>query len=870
MLKRTISILIIIGFLSEQAGFAQVAGPMPAPASSGFVYADKFRPVHLRSVDFGRSPGSLNVLLDKGDVKGSKQPAIEQAARDLMTYFFIGVQLPDSSFWVNLRPDSPDRIIDDSLAKTDIGRIMLAADVQLKKDLASCTSPNTKEGREYWNKLYKKAEELFGSEDISIPTVTRPWIVPDEIILRDAGTNAYIYKATLKVLLESDYLKDNSGMQIEDTRFKTLNDYSSQIIRESILPKLSKDVNISKRYAPLRQVYYSLILAQWLKAKFKNAPGTPDMANLTSTTPWSKNTYFNQYRDSFQKGEYNVQETTQTPYGRTIRQYFSGGIKISGLDAMTIKSPLSGPSILAINADPSINPAVYLANSQKARIVMRDGGFETKLLTDDIVAGVAGGDIVMLSEKLKDKFSIFDKGLDWTNTRRWPDMVVYLLKAFMARYPEKLRVMVLGPGSGLELTHIDDIAREQNHQVEIDTMSLTALPRFRLLKSAQEIRHMIVDYLKKDPRNSLSGLVEYYELFLTKPLSDPSSINRGAFIDYILSEDVPVPMSAIPVLQNSGFDVYDVLSGPFINRQFIMSLQDSAIPGAGPGKKYDIILDNRGGFYYTVLNEGLQEAVRVLEPLLDTNGIFYADIVPWMEGETDDITFDNIMIFVKSAHPYSMVIIRKDSVHAAQARALARNADKVSDSVYRVDDMNAFVKAIIPAGPGNEGISRDGGVEDLRSMVKNSKDAIRENIADVLRHFGTNEYTITIKPLIDKLKNRKLLDNVRYDALMSLAGFNDKSVFKALVNELKDDKNSTFIRVNIVRILGQQRDPAAIDVLIEMFQSRDGYIHNAAANELLDVGNPAVPQLIGLMQNESLYRSLSAASLLGKIGDPRA
>ena len=322
--KRGLAFIIVFCFIFEQTGFAQVIPQVSLPSGNILASpADKFHPIHLRYVDFDQTARSFNILLDKGDVKESKQPAIEQAARDLMTYFFTGVQLPSSSFWVNLRPDSPDRVIDDSLAKTDIGRIMLAADVQLKKDLAAYTSPKTKEGREYWDKLYKKAEELFGNEDVSIPTVTRPWIVPNEIILRDTGTNAYIYKATLKVLLESDYLKDNAAQQSADGRFKTLNDYSSQLIRESILPKLSKDVNISKRYAPLRQVYYSLILAQWFKAKHTEIH---EISNLASAIPWSKETYFKQYQDSFQKGEYNVQEAVQTPYGQTIRQYFSGGI----------------------------------------------------------------------------------------------------------------------------------------------------------------------------------------------------------------------------------------------------------------------------------------------------------------------------------------------------------------------------------------------------------------------------------------------------------------------------------------------------------------------------------------------------------------
>jgi len=254
----------------------------------------------------------------------------------------VGLSLPNDDFWVNLRPDSPDEMINADLARTDVGRILLEADVQLKKDTAAATSPKTPAGKAYWDKLYQKAESLYGSENITIPTLTRPWIVPDEIIVREAQGSAYIYKATLKVMLEQDYLKNSSAYNFTDERAKELNEYSSQIIRETITPKLTKEINSSKRYAGLRQVYYSLILAQWFKQKYGNGIGkgagggrdnqyisridSKDLTDLTSKTSWDKDTYFKAYQKSFKDGEYNIKDNRNTVYGQTIRSYFSGGI----------------------------------------------------------------------------------------------------------------------------------------------------------------------------------------------------------------------------------------------------------------------------------------------------------------------------------------------------------------------------------------------------------------------------------------------------------------------------------------------------------------------------------------------------------------
>jgi len=106
-----------------------------------------------------------------------------------MEYFQVGIRLPDSMFWVNLRPDAPDDIIDPYLSRTDMGRIMLEADLQLKKDLARFTSPDTKTGRQYWDKTIRAGPRRYsGNEDISIPTVTRRGLSLMRLLSRNIKT----------------------------------------------------------------------------------------------------------------------------------------------------------------------------------------------------------------------------------------------------------------------------------------------------------------------------------------------------------------------------------------------------------------------------------------------------------------------------------------------------------------------------------------------------------------------------------------------------------------------------------------------------------------------------------------------------------
>ncbi|MDD5042727.1 MAG: hypothetical protein PHV40_03565 [Candidatus Omnitrophica bacterium] len=350
---KIISLLLCCLFVFQQSGFAQVAALNLDAAGQlsslrGDAETGKFRPVHLRSLSYQAHKDVFKLLLDKGNSVNFSGKPPESSARELFDYFLVGLVIPGDLFWVNLRPDSPNDIIDPLLARTDVGRILLEADLRLKKDTAYATNPQTPEGKEYWEKIYKKAGELYAGQEVVIPTLTRPWIVPGEIIIGESSDSAYIYKATLKVMLEDDYLKGSRDYSFKDPREKELNEYSSRIIKENIIPALTRKINSDKAYAPLRQVYYSLILAQWFKSRnrgknnrYAKLIDCKDVSRLESSPAYSVFSYFNSYKESFEKGEYSIKEPVYTPHGQAVRQYFSGGI--SGI-APNIPRLEDGPS----------------------------------------------------------------------------------------------------------------------------------------------------------------------------------------------------------------------------------------------------------------------------------------------------------------------------------------------------------------------------------------------------------------------------------------------------------------------------------------------------------------------------------------------
>ncbi|PIQ85277.1 MAG: hypothetical protein COV73_05945, partial [Candidatus Omnitrophica bacterium CG11_big_fil_rev_8_21_14_0_20_43_6] len=452
-MKKSKTLKIVAIFLCgllflQQTGFAQLAPSTAEGVASielniasrfttlaNTFSPDKFRPLHLRSLSYDGLNNNFKLLLDKGDIKDPKTQDIESTAKDLLNYFFVGIALPNDAFWVNLRPDSPNDIIDPLLAQTEVGKILLEADLQLKKDTANATNPSTPEGREYWNKLYQKAGELYGTQNVTIPTLTRPWIVPDEIIIRESTDSAYVYKATLKVMLEQDYLKGNATYAFKDDREKQLNEYSSQIIREEIIPKLTKEINNAKRYAPLRQVYYSLILAQWFKARnqdkntrYSRLINRKDLTNLQAKIPYSVNAYFNAYKENFAKGEYNIKEPISTPYGQVIRSYFSGGIAgiaplIPGLGQSISVNP-KGASITLVpgkgqgTADSGMLSVEAPGGGEGVRVIAQPGGL------GDLGQGSSGSDAF-----IKSQFKFTQGALGFAQAKQGNSKVLDALKA---------------------------------------------------------------------------------------------------------------------------------------------------------------------------------------------------------------------------------------------------------------------------------------------------------------------------------------------------------------------------------------------------------------------------------------------------------
>jgi hypothetical protein len=196
--------------------------------------------------------------------------------------------------------------------------------------------PQSNLGKLFWDKVYERAHEQFGTTNIPVNTFNKVWIVPDEALVYENGNTAYVVKSHLKVMLEEDYLSlaRHTAIQNPDPQKSVLHSVSSAIIKQIILPEIEQEVNEGKNFATLRQIFSGMVLATWYKEALRESllgQVYADKAKVLGVNQDPKNNdmIYHRYLVAFKKGVYNfIQEDTDRYTGEVIpRKYFAGGFE---------------------------------------------------------------------------------------------------------------------------------------------------------------------------------------------------------------------------------------------------------------------------------------------------------------------------------------------------------------------------------------------------------------------------------------------------------------------------------------------------------------------------------------------------------------
>jgi len=281
---RAISSLVIFTFTTSLVTLplpkaqAQSVISMPLPGLM-VMQSPAFTPVLLRGLKIDpKQPFHFDFIVDSGDSL-LKDKKFEDESKKLIKYFLASLTIPEDDLWVNLSPYEKDRIISEEFGQTEMGRDLLTQDYLLKQFTASLMYPEEELGEKFWNKVYEKAYQKFGTTNIPINTFNKVWIVPDKAVIYEKGQAAFITESHLKVMLEEDYLalRENLGKekfgtdQISQAGAEQISTITSQVVKEILIPEIEKEVNEGSHFIQLRQIYHSLILATWYKETIKES-----------------------------------------------------------------------------------------------------------------------------------------------------------------------------------------------------------------------------------------------------------------------------------------------------------------------------------------------------------------------------------------------------------------------------------------------------------------------------------------------------------------------------------------------------------------------------------------------------------------------
>ncbi|MBF0489072.1 MAG: hypothetical protein HQL15_00455 [Candidatus Omnitrophica bacterium] len=342
-MKRFISAWIIISFTASlivvpQKSHAQEQLNLPKPGTMVNL-SSTYVPVLVKGLKVHpENPLLFDFILDTGKSGlPVNSPKFKSESEKLIKYFLASLTIKEDDLWVNLSPYEKDRMIPNELGKTELGRDMLAQDYILKQLTASLIYPEKQLGKEFWNRIYTKAQQMYGTAEVPVNTFNKVWIIADKAKVLERNNVAYVVGSHLKVMLEEDYMaldKHSAIKQVSnDNKIHTV---ASQIVREIIIPELEKEVNQGQNFAPLRQMFYSMILASWYKLALKDALLNQVYSNkgktggVLSDDPAVKERIYEQYLKAYKKGVFNYIKDDMDAVSKQPlpRKYFSGGERI--------------------------------------------------------------------------------------------------------------------------------------------------------------------------------------------------------------------------------------------------------------------------------------------------------------------------------------------------------------------------------------------------------------------------------------------------------------------------------------------------------------------------------------------------------------
>lgn len=303
---------------AEFTSLAPPAGSIDGPVDPGGIDFRSLRWVYLSEASL-KQPGSAavsSISLGLQAVRASGGPTIQLSASAALasTAFFVLLAVPDEDIWVNLHPAEPNRITSPSLAQTEVGRIMLEADLQLKRDA----------GQLMRSEPYRTAEQQLvrsvAFRQIGMNPTNLTWGSTGRVEISSATGRVFAHETDSAVSIDGlilDVVYELKTIRISVGRSSVVSqsltipeaarDQFVEIIERLVRPELIRRVNQAPEYERLRQVFSARALVDWYKRHHRVSgtwAGVVDSRNLENltSTGWSPDAIWRNYKSDYDSG----------------------------------------------------------------------------------------------------------------------------------------------------------------------------------------------------------------------------------------------------------------------------------------------------------------------------------------------------------------------------------------------------------------------------------------------------------------------------------------------------------------------------------------------------------------------------------------
>ena len=321
-------------------GVKDLAGnSLPSPVYRSFMTKEEKQPeveeelggIDFRSADLvyiSGDPLTQNgiqfVIKAEEALPGEPTVNLAEERKRLLDVFLAALAIPNDKQWVSLpaRWDGTkwvgDVEIDSVLAKTELGRIMLDADVKMKFSDLVVMRNMYKEFYDQWTSLVRSSpyyEQIHRYGFNEYPYwAFRTWICPDEVTANAEEGKIFISTARVKVKTElmmcelnlSPYRFPSYIVNDLNNRLKTWESIFINKLRTVREPTITESLNNDPEYKDMREAYAAVAIAQWYKRQDRSKLFYRDLIDSKNITgleiPFDRDYWANQalqYIDAF-------------------------------------------------------------------------------------------------------------------------------------------------------------------------------------------------------------------------------------------------------------------------------------------------------------------------------------------------------------------------------------------------------------------------------------------------------------------------------------------------------------------------------------------------------------------------------------------